>query len=121
MRKRTVNHVADTIFWYVIYFLPIMAYLIYLVALNGTAPMSIGAFFEDIVYSVFPGNPVSTALQSIFGESGVLPFFESGFTWILDFFAWFVGVYLCHLAVDFLLFIPRIAHKYMKKFTNSEE
>lgn len=60
-------------------------------------------------------NPVYTALVAIFGQDGVLPVFSEGSLSILAFFTWFVNVYIAHLLVDFILFIPRLAHKWLKK------
>ena len=62
-------------------------------------------------------NEISSALYSIFGENnGFMPVFSEGsFGCIVGFFSWFISVYLCHLMVDFILFIPRLAHKWLKK------
>lgn len=132
MRKRTIRIACDTIFWYLLYFLPIIITLcLCLGAFQGewtsswdgdptTAPFAF--LFGNVLYDfeIFYQNPVYTTLVSIFGENGVLPFF-SEYSVIFTYFTYFVSVYLLHLVVDFILFIPRLCHKWMNKFTQSED
>ena len=121
MRKRTVSHIADTIFWYILYFLPVLAYLLYLIAepSGGTTLVAFDNFFSSIGLSMVTDNIIVNSLSDIFGTSGIMPLFSSDIPFII--FAWFIGVYLIHLCVDFLLFIPRLAHKWMKKCTGGDE
>lgn len=121
MRKKTVNHVADTIFWYLIYFLPVIAFLLYMLAEPASGLGTVATFenfLTTIGFSFVTDNIVYTTLSSLFGVGGVLPLFSTSAPIFI--FTWFVSVFICHLAVDFLLFIPRLAHKYMKKFTQGE-
>ena len=121
MRKRTINHLADTIFWYLLYFLPVIAYLLYMLVEPGagtTAVLSIEEFFNSIGLGFVSDNVVLTALSSIFGADGVLPLFSTNTPFLI--LTWFVAVYIAHLAVDFILFIPRLAHKFMNSFTREE-
>lgn len=119
MRKKTVTHSVKTIFWWIVYCLPLITYLFILWgnARNGIDPMS----FETVMnnyYDVAQGI-ISDPLDSIFGYSGVLPLFNNYA--MFGFMEWFIGTYLLHLAVDFILFIPRLCHKFMNKFTRSED
>lgn len=120
MRKRNVKFLADIIFWYLLYFLPVICYLLYLFAepACGTQIVDLGTFFDNIGIVLVQDNVVSVSLRSIFGVDGILPFFATDFA--IDIFSWFICVYITHLAVDFLLFIPRLAHKYMDKFTQGD-
>ena len=138
MRKKTVNHVADTIFWYVLYFLPVIVSLIVLCNQSDVFWTEFGGdmrgAFLDCLERVLDGlmimpvdlsdNVIYSGLISVFGTDGILPFFSdnsgSGGYYILQFFTWFIGVYLVHLFVDFILFIPRLCHKWMKEFTKGE-
>lgn len=121
MRKRTVNHIADTVFWYALYFLPVIAFFLYLIAepSSSTVAVDFEAFFEGIGLGIVTDNVIITTLKDIFGQSGLVPIFSTNTPFII--FTWFIGVYIMHLCVDFVLFIPRIAHKWLKKFTNGEE
>lgn len=120
MRKKTVNHLADTIFWYLIYFLPVICYLLYMLVEPGTGStvLAFNAFFDSIGIGFVSDNVVVSSLKSIFGASGVLPLFATETPFII--FGWFICTFIAHLAVDFLLFIPRLCHKYMNKFTQGE-
>ena len=75
--------------------------------------------FEDFVREVGFGfaseNVIVNTLFGLFGRTGFFPLFNTRAPFII--FGWFIGVYLGHLAVDFLLFIPRWAHKFIKDFT----
>ena len=119
MRKRTVNHVADTVFWYFIYFLPVLCYFLYLFAepSSGSTVVSFSAFFENIGIGFVSHNVVVSALSSLFGSTGILPLFSTDVPFII--FGWFICTFIGHLAVDFLLFIPRLCHKFMEKFTQN--
>ena len=79
MRKKTVSYVADTIFWYVLYFLPIIAYLLYLFAepASGATVLNLGAFMENSGLVLVENNVIYTALQGVLGANGVLPLFAS--------------------------------------------
>ena len=60
-------------------------------------------------------NIVFTTVQDLFGSSGVLPLWTADSTGIALIVTWFVTVFVVHLAVDFILFIPRLCHKFMGK------
>lgn len=134
MRKRTISKVADTVFWYALYFLPIILTLLQSFRIfdgmtfedwqyisNNSAMTDypfmrlLGDNLEGLGFSV--DNPITSSLYDIFGAfDGIMPVFSEGaFGCIVGFFSWFISVYLCHLMVDFILFIPRLAHKWLKK------
>lgn len=78
--------------------------------------------FKDFVnkmgFEFATDNIIVNTLGDIFGKGGVMPMFDNDTPFII--FAWFIGVYLLHLLVDFILFIPRIAHKWMKDCTGGD-
>ena len=114
MRKRTINHLADTVFWYLIYFLPVIFYLIAEPSSGGSIVNFI-SFFADSGFGIVTDNLIISTLRDIFSTGGTFPLFNTDLPYIV--FTWFVGTYIIHLCVDFLLFIPRIAHKWMKDLT----
>lgn len=120
MRKRSINYLADTVFWYLIYFLPVLGFLLYLLAepSSGTSLVSFSAFFDTIGLGFVSDNVVVNALKDIFGASGVLPLFSTDTPFVI--FGWFICTFITHLAVDFLLFIPRLAHKWLNKYTQGD-
>ena len=121
MRKRVVSHVADTVFWYLLYFLPVLAYLLYSFVLPpyATEVLNFELFFENVGFGFVADNVIITSLSSIFGIDGVFPIFSTNMPFII--FTWFIGIYIMHLAVDFLLFIPRLAHKWLNKLTKGDD
>ena len=115
MRKRTINCLADTIFWYALYFLPILV-LILMSLHNPTT--SVADIINTLGLNILQDNIIFTSLSDLFGTGGVMPLFDNPD--ILIFFTYFISVYILHLMVDFLLFIPRLAHKYLKIFTQGD-
>lgn len=121
MKKKNVLNLADTIFWYFLYFFPVVAYLLFLIAepASGTTVISLDTFFSNLGIGFITDNFILSSLSDIFGANGVMPFFANDTA--LYIFTWFICVYIVHLAVDFLIFIPRLAHKYMNYFTRTED
>lgn len=78
--------------------------------------------FKDFVntmgFEFATDNLIVNTLGDIFGTGGIMPLFDNDTPFII--FAWFIGVYLLHLLVDFILFIPRIAHKWLKDCTGGD-
>lgn len=131
MRKRTIKCAADTIFWSIVYMLPIIGYLIFIFSIcgnpnaileSGEVPLSfinLGSFMSRAGVHTFGGNVIYTAINNLFGNFGVIGSFLSD--GIISFVSYFVSVYIAHLVVDFLLFIPKLAMKWMNHFTNTED
>lgn len=121
MRKRTVNHLADTIFWYILYALPVIGYICVMISCptNGATYNSFEKYITNFGINIAENNIIFNALKSILGEHGTLPLFADNT--FLTYLTYFINIYIMHLLVDFILFIPRICHKYMEKFTQKEE
>ena len=111
MRERTQKNLFDNIFWYLIYLLPLIIWVV--VSFRTGNIVSLSNALETMGLKVLENNQILTNLSEIFGSSGVLPLFVS--TDILLYISYFICVFLIHLFVDFLLFIPRIAHKWLNK------
>lgn len=122
MRKRTFAYVADKIFWLLVALLPLLIYcvqmLVYrLPAVSAELPTFVsfmqgfGLSTESICYTV---------LYDLFGADGILPLFSGENNAVLLFLAYFCTVEIIHLAVDFIVFIPRLSHKFMDKFCQGE-
>lgn len=105
MRKRTIKCLCDSIFWHLIYLLPLI--LIALVFVQSGTFVNLSSAFQTLGLNVITTNPIYTALVDLFGSTGVIPLFEG--TAIIEFLSYFVSVYLLHMSIDFLLFIPRLA------------
>lgn len=114
MRKKTVDHLATTIFWYIIYFLPVVLFLIYLVQypVDMSRPLSYEVFLTDVMGLNYVGIIPETLLSVFDGRFGInLP------NTLLFTLIWYIYGVVAHLAVDFLLFIPKFALKLMHNYT----
>lgn len=115
MRKRNVAYLLDKIFWYVVYMLPLLIWLIILIRNGFDTTYTLSMVFETLGLGIVTDNVILTSLMSIVGVGGVFPIFASNE--ILIFFTWFIGTLITHLFVDFILFIPRLAHKWLGALT----
>lgn len=113
MRKKTISKLFDDFMWYLIYLLPIFVMLIFTFK---TGQISLSQSLVNCGLGVLTDNPILSNLSQIFGVGGVLPFFESSD--ILIYLSYFISVFVVHLAVDFVLFIPRLCHKWLESLYN---
>lgn len=116
MRKRTIKCICDNFMWYLIYLLPLLCFGILL--FKGETTISLLDAFNSLGLGVLPTSDVYVSINSIFGVGGLVPLFAS--TDLILYFSYFVCVYVVHLCVDFLLFIPRLAHKWLSKMWGAE-
>lgn len=116
MRKRTFSYVLDKCFWTLLILLPVFILLLSWFRL-GTTEVTLTSVLTGM--GVSQNNIIYTTLVDMFGSTGaVFELFTATDLWL--FFTYFVGIELVHLFVDFLLFIPRLAHKFMNKFTQED-
>ena len=122
MRKRTIANLVDSFFWLLVAILPIVLYLITCFSYKLTNATDSVVGFLPFMKSLglVDSGLIYKSLSDLFGTGGILPLFSAENNAILVFLSYFVSVEIVHLAVDFLLFIPRIWHKYMNTFTQNE-
>ena len=122
MRKRTIANLVDSFFWLLVAILPIVLYLItclsYKLQSSTDTLTAFLPFMKNL--GLMDNGLIYNSLSDLFGSGGILPLFSAENNAILVFLSYFVSVEIVHLAVDFLLFIPRIGHKYMNTFTQNE-
>lgn len=120
MRKRTISYVLDKIMWTVIYMFPLF------VVLFGSVVTPMPDVLETINNSAFitdfANTTVYTSLNGLFGTGGLVPMFvgETG-TAVISYMTYFVNCLIIHLAVDFIAFIPRFAHKCFDKLFGGKD
>lgn len=121
MRKRTMSNLADHVFWLLVALLPLVLYVVQFFAYDLTTVISFAPFDSFMTtFGVSTDSVVYTSLVGLFGAEGTLPLFSGTTSAPILFLSYFVAVEIIHLAVDFLLFIPRLCHKYMEKFTQGD-
>lgn len=112
MRKRTQNYFFNNLLWYLIYLLPLLCFIIILFTSGDI--VSLSTCMSEIGLDVLLSSDITNSLIGIFGGSGSIPLFANND--IIIYCSYFVSVYLLHLLVDFLLFIPRLTHDWLNKF-----
>ena len=112
MRKKSISHFFDTVFWYILYTLPLFTFLIS--SFRSSTIVTLSECMTNFGLGVSSSSVVYTTLSELFGASGVLPLFAS--TDVLFFATYFINVMLLHVIVDVLLFIIRLCHKWLDDF-----
>lgn len=122
MRKRTIKNIADQLFWLIVALMPLVVFLVQHLAYELTsAADSLPTFLEFMQgFGISTDSIVYSVLADLFGFDGIMPFFTQDNNTVLLFMSYFVTVQIVHLAVDFILFIPRLCHKWMETFTSTE-
>lgn len=114
MRKRAVNHLADTIFWYLLYFLPVIV-LIFVTISHKESTITFSDVFLYFGLRLSNDNIIYSTLNHIFGVGGIFPLFQD--VGILYMFTWFISCLICHVVVDVILFFPRLSHTFLDKYS----
>lgn len=120
MRKRNVNFCLDSIIWAVFYSLPVIFYALSFIAYDLTSVSTLPTFatFIQENFNILSTNIIYTGLVDLFGSNGILPLLDTtSVNGAMLMFTWFILSAIIHLACDFLLFIPRISHKFLGKLT----
>lgn len=112
MRNKTISHLFDNIMWYGLYLLPVILFMLAVFRTGDVVTLT--QVMSNAGLSIFSENFVYVGLNNLFGSAGVMPLFVVPD--ILAYSSYFISVFLVHLAVDVLLFIPRFAHKCMSCF-----
>ena len=116
MRKKTIKCLFDNVMWYLIYLLPLIFAMFYW---SNSGVLDIASVFTLGGFGLVADNFVFTTLNSIFGVNGVVPLLAD--TGLLMYFSYFIICYICHLAVDVLLFIVRWSHGMIDSFLGGKD
>lgn len=135
MRKKTIRNVADTVFWYSLYMLPLIIVFVSMFQILGnevylTEYFAISGNETDLIFNVFAYScePLREWFSSIGMFDRIMDFYidiglasgTSLYWFVIWYVFYFVIVYIIHVCIDFLLFIPRLAHKWMNAFTRED-
>lgn len=108
----------DKVFWLLILLFPIVSWCLYLFSFNGygDATSSLVSFWtwlnNQILGSGVSNNVIYVTLNNIFGPSGIFPSFGPA---LLLFMTYAINVEIIHVCIDVVIFIPRLAHKWISK------
>lgn len=123
LSKTTKNRFAyrlDKTFWFIIQMLPLLSWFIYCFSVTRGSENSFWAFdrFLIEVFGIgnFDANVVYQALSKVFQYSvSTFPgiaFLPKSLTAL---FSWFIMIEVFHVCFDIIVFIPRLAHKWISK------
>ncbi len=123
LSKTTKNRFAyrlDKIFWFVIQMLPLLSWFIYCFSVTRSSENSFWAFdtFLIEVFGIgnFDGNVVYQALSKVFQYSvSIVPSVSFLSKSLTALFSWFIMIEVLHVCFDIIVFIPRLAHKWISK------
>ena len=106
----------DKMFWFFISFAPLIFYALYLVAhFKQSEYFSFYVFLSNYLGLFFSSNNVfSSMFSSILGPSGIFPVFSAQSGWLV-LFSYLAAVEVVHTLFDVVVFIPRLAHKWISK------
>lgn len=122
MRKKTLTFMADKLFWLLVALLPLIIFALqFLIYELPSVTSEMPTFLEFMQgFGISSESICYTVMADLFGADGVLPLFSAGNNAVLLFLAYFCSVEIIHLAVDFIVFIPRLSHKFMNKFCQED-
>lgn len=119
--KNRFSYKLDKLFWWIVAFAPLFCYFLYVPfkSISGE-PVSVASFLVNnfLNGSVFGNNPIWAAFYYLFSGDGVFPLFAGESAMYI--FFWFISVELIHLFFDVIIFIPRLAHKWISKVVQDD-
>lgn len=111
MKKiKAIYPLADSLFWMLIMLVPLIAFIVFKQDFSANLQM----------FGINDSNIIYNTLDDLFGSSGIFPLFSANSPYLL-YFTYLIVIELMHLFVDFLVFIPRLAHKWFDSFTRTED
>lgn len=120
MRKRNIPILIDSVFWLIMWLLPVLFYLFnYLSYDISSSGISIAAFSDFIVsnFGISDSSIIYTTLITIFTDNNYLGVIDSTISNSLILYVIYIFfIELIHIFVDVILFIPRFAHNFIAKF-----
>lgn len=140
MRKRTIREIWDSLFWAIIYLLPIIFAIIFYFkftnfVIDTNAPLydpvpDFVATFRAMIFNfVDYQNPLLEMFQEVLGvmhiyegdSANAEEYFLFGYdSAILAYLTYCVMVTIAHVVYDVMVFIPRLSHKWLGKATQQD-
>lgn len=120
--KKTTSRFAfklDKIFWFVISFLPLFSWLVYLFSFSSytASPLTFYAWLDQNFgfMGQVHNSAIYSTLYQIFSITSVKSLFPVLSTSLMAFFTYLVTIEIVHVVYDVIIFIPRLAHKWISK------
>jgi hypothetical protein len=115
MTKKKISHICDKLFWGFLMILPLLVYLVYIIKNGNIYPLE--QVFTDFGFGIDTSSIIYQTFTSIFGvvtgsTANIPAFLSNG---VILYITYIVLIEIIHLIVDILLYIPRIAMKFLDK------
>ena len=123
MRKRTIKFISDKLLWLTAMLIPLIYCLVVNLHYTEThTPISLLQIFTNAEYgfAIANDNLILTTLNGLFGASGTLPLWTVD-SYVPYFVTYLAIVVIVQLAYDVLIFVPKLAHKWIHTLTQDEE
>lgn len=105
--KNRFSRKCDQVFWFALSVLPLFLY--FLTAFRNPSAVSFAEFIQPFRFPF-----IADIFESVFSTAN----FDG--VYILDFLSYCVGVEIAHCLFDVVVFIPRLAHKFISKAVQDE-
>lgn len=120
--KKTTSRFAfklDKIFWFMISLFPLFSWLIYLFSFSSytASPLTFYAWLEQnfAFMGQISNSVIYSTFYQIFSITSVDSLFPVLSTSLMAFFTYLTTVEIVHVLYDVIVFIPRLAHKWISK------
>lgn len=129
MRKRNIKVIADYLFWGLIYILPLLVYFAIVIFIKPDYGGDVSYFldfFKGLMQSFvdtdgFIFQCFNDLLGNLYlGENHYEPLFGA-WSPVVFYLSYCATVTLAHVFFDIMVFIPRLAHKWLGKATQQDD
>ena len=114
MSKKKISWLFDLLYYAAFVLIPIVAYIIHQ---NHFDNVTLISFFNE--FGINDSSVIFTCFTQMFGTTGFLPLMADSSV-MFYIFTYMSIVVLMHLVFDFVMFIPKLAHKCLTYFTDKE-
>lgn len=120
MTKKTYKYIWEFA-WLLVQILPLIGYLI---AIRSNVQVNEGLMtFNTFMYEALgffggEGSIIEKTLTQVFGAEGIMPIMSKN---LICYVTYFISVEIIHLIADVLLFIVRMAHKWLDGFISKTQ
>lgn len=111
MTNKRIYNFFDNLLWSVIYMLPLLLFIG--MSIRTGSWVTLDSVFTTLGLTMVSDNIIYTALDGIFGASGVLPLFSD--VGVLMYVTYFASCVCLHFIVDVVLWLVRWGHDLIDK------
>lgn len=115
--KNRFGYKLDRLFWFFVQIFPLLCFTVYCIAGTRGSEVVVPTFNSFLIklgFNYQQGNVFYNVLAQLFGSNGAFPLFvDSG--GVILYLTYVLTMEVLHVCFDILVFIPRLAHKWISK------